>query len=379
VVSHHSVARDTAEVGLMRTVGVLAGVLPSVALLQMLASVRDYRQPVLAIAAWLGVLGATVWLVPRFRVGRLGMGDAVAAIAVAVAAVTMIGVAHRPHDAPGNVGLDILGTIWLLVLVVMSRPAPVWITGALLVFAVHSVLLVRDEGLAPLIVSQLGAAGYIMVTVVSVFAAVRPALAFRARMAARRAALASMSAAERTAAAAIAQERQGRLAVLRREVLPLLNAIADGTLDPTSSGMRERCARHATALRQSLAGPDRESGNLTAVLEPALRTARDRGLVVTVQLIGNPGALPPRLAGALLGTVDAVISELPPTQVMLTVLASGDDVELYLTFGVPLTSTPDLTGFGVDLPAGARWNAAVVITETGGGCLEVSWQQGAGG
>ena len=377
MVSHHSVARDTTESVLLRLVGLLAVVLPSVALLQVLASLRDYRLPVVAIAAWLGVLGSAAWLVPRLRAGRLGAGESAAAIAVAVGAVTAIGVAHRPHGTPGNVDLAILGTVWLVVLVVLSRPALVWITGALLVFAVHGVLLVRDTGLAPLSLSQLGAAGYIMATVLLVFAAVRPALALNASLAARRAALASMSAAERTAAVAIQQERRSRLAVLKREVLPLLNGIADGTLDPMSSGVREQCARHAAILRQSLASPAREAGDLTVMLEPSLRAARERGLTVAVQLIGDPGDPGPHLAAALLATVDAVLSELPPHQVMLTVLASGGDVELYLTFGLPLTSTPDLAAFGLTLPPAARWQAAIVVTETGGGCLEASWRKDA--
>ena len=60
---------------------------------------------------------------------------------------------------------------------------------------------------------------------------------------------------------------------------------------------------------------------------------------------------------------------------MLTVLAPGDDVELYLTFGAPLRAVPDLTRFGLDLPAAARWRAALSATETGEGCLEVSWRK----
>ena len=75
---------------------------------------------------------------------------------------------------------------------------------------------------------------------------------------------------------------------------------------------------------------------------------------MSVQLIGDPGTPPPRLARALLATVDAVLSALPPHQVTLTVLAPGDDgeddrrrdVELYLTFDAPLRSIPDLTRFG---------------------------------
>ena len=84
------------------------------------------------------------------------------------------------------------------------------------------------------------------------------------RLAARRASLASRSAAERAAAAAIGQERQSRLAVLEREALPLLRSIADGTLDATTGDVRDRCARHAAVLRHSLTGRATDSGELAA-------------------------------------------------------------------------------------------------------------------
>ena len=71
VVSHHEVARDTAEAGLMRMVGALAVILPSLALVQVLANSRDYRQPAVAVVVWLAVLGAGAWLVPRLRTGGL--------------------------------------------------------------------------------------------------------------------------------------------------------------------------------------------------------------------------------------------------------------------------------------------------------------------
>jgi hypothetical protein len=66
---------------------------------------------------------------------------------------------------------------------------------------------------------------------------------------------------------------------------------------------------------------------------------------------------------------------IPPCQVMLTVLASGGEVELYLTFSAPLRSVPDLTPCGLDVPAAARWHASVSTTEAGGGYLEVSWRK----
>jgi hypothetical protein len=375
VTSHHEAARDTAEVGLMRFIGTLAVISPAVALVQVLANSRDYRQPAAAIVIWLAVLGAGAWLLPRLRTGGLAAGEAAAVIAVAVAAVAAIGMVRRVHSAPGSVELAVLGTVGLLALVVMSRSARVWIPAALLVFAVQGAMLIRDEGLNSLSLSELGAAGYIIVAVLTAFAALRPTLAMHVSMAARQASLASRSAAERAAAAAIQQERRSRLAVLEKEALPLLRGIADGTLDPAASAVRERCARHAAVLRHSLTRGAPGVSELVSGLEPVLRAATARELLVTVQLIGDPGTVQPPVAQAVLAAVDAVISALAPQQVALTVLASDDDVELYLTFAVPPGVVPDPTRFGHDLPAAARWHASVSVPETGGGFLEVSWQK----
>ncbi len=403
MVSHHEVARDTAEAGLMRLVRALAMILPSIALGQVLVNSHDYRQPAAAIVIWLAVLGAGAWLVPRLRAGGLSggglnagglnAGETAAAIAIAVVAVASIGAERRAHSAPGSVDLAVLGTIWLLALVVMSRPPRVWIPAALLVYVVQGVVLIHDGGLNPLSLSQLAAAGYIVAAFLIAFAVLRPTLALRVSMAARQASLANRSAAERAAAAAILQERQRRLTVLEKEALPLLRAIADGTLNAAEEGVRQECARHATALRDSLTGglTGGKGGELLTALEPALRAAADRKMPMTVQVIGDPGTPQPPVARALLAVVEAVTSALPPHQVVLTVLASsedgepgqpsepgkpGDDIELYLTFSAPLlTAPPDLTRSGLDVPASARWQARVSTTEPGGGCLEVSWRK----
>jgi hypothetical protein len=378
MVSHHNAARDVAEVGLMRMVGTLAVILPSLALVQVLANAHDYRQPAAAIAVWLAILGAAAWLVPRLRTGGLATGETAAAIAIAIAAVAAIGLTrqtHQPHGVPGSVDLAILGTVWLLAMVVLSRSARVWLPAALIVFTVHGVLLIREAGLSRATLSQLEAGGYIMAAVLIAFAALRPTLALHASMAARRASLASKSAAERAAAAAVQQERQSRLAVLEKEALPLLRGIANGTLDATSDEVRDRCARHAALLRHSLTGHVPDAGELAAELEPTLRAARARGLLVAVQLIGDQVIPQPAVARAVLATVAAVIDALPPHQVTLTVLASGEDVELYLTFSAPLRKIPDPTRIGRDLPAAAGWHAMVSAADTGGGFLEISWRK----
>jgi hypothetical protein len=386
MVSPQKAAWDTVEAGLTSLLRALAVVLPSLALLQVLADARDYRQPVVAVLVWLAVLGAGTWLVPRSRAGGLTTAETAAAIAIAVAAVAAIGAVHRPDSDPGHVNLAVLGTVWLLALVVMSHSARVWIPVALLVFAVEGALLFYGQGLNRLSLSQLGAAGYIIAAVLIAFAALRPTLDTHVTMAVRQAALANRAAAERAAAAAIKQERRGRLAVLEEEALPLLRGIADGTLDPADAGVREQCARHAAVLRDVLTdgapggasggGPGgTPGGKLLAALQPTLRAAGERGLPVTVQLIGDPGSPAAPIARAVLAAIEAVLGALPPHQTRLTVLAAGDDIELYLIFSAPLRATPDLTRIGNDVPAAAGWHAALNVTETGGGFLEVSWRK----
>lgn len=374
MVSPQQAAWDTVEAGLTSLLRALALVLPCLALLQVLADARDYRQPVVAVLVWLAVLGAGSWLVPRSRAGGLTTGETAAAIAIAAAAVAAIGTVHRAHGDPGNVNLAVLGTVWLLALVVMSHSARVWIPVALLVFAVEGAVVFREQGLNRLSMSQLGAAGYIIAAILIAFAALRPTLDTHVTMAVRQAALANRAAAERAAAAAIKQERRGRLAVLEEEALPLLRGIADGTLDPADPGVREQCARHAAVLRDALTD-GAPGGELLATLQPTLRAAGARGLPVTVQVIGDPGTPPPPVARAVLATVDAVLGALPPHQAALTVLADGDDIELYLIFSAPLRATPDLTRVGNDVPAAARWQAALNVTETGPGFLEISWRK----
>jgi hypothetical protein len=375
VVSHQEAVRDVTESGVRRMVGAIATILPFAALVQVLANLSDYRQPAVAVAVWLAMFAAAAWLVPRTGTGGLTRGEAAAAILIAVAAAAAIGWEYRPHHGSGSVDLAVLGTVWLLALVVLSHPARVWVPGALVVFAVHAALLTRAAGASPLSLAKLEVAGYILAAVLIAFAALRPTLAVHTSMTARRAALASRSLAERAAAAAVQEVRRSRLALLEMEALPLLRGIADGTLDPADGDVRERCARHAAVLRHSLTDRAPSAGALVAGLRPALQAASARGLLVNVQVIGDPGVPAPEVAHAVLAAVEAVISALRPHQVMLTVLASGGDVELYLTFSEPLRVSPDVARFGRDVSAAACWHAMLTAEETGTGCLEISWRK----
>jgi signal transduction histidine kinase len=363
---------DMSKSELPRTVGTVALVWQFALLIQVLIDLRDYRQPVVPFAVWLGMLAAAGWLVPRVRAGGLSGTQAAVAIAVAATAVALVGW-NRAPGATGTVDWSVFGTGWLLMLVAVSRPFWVWLSGGLLIFAVHAVFAIRLLGVTPLGLARLAVTVYTLAVIMAVFAALRPTVHTQAIVAARSAALASRSAAERAATAAVKRDRRERLALLEAAALPLLRGIGDTSLDPADSDVRERCSRHAAALRHALVDRAQNAAGLLAELEPALSAAQERGLPVEIQVVGDPGCPVREVAGATLAAVDGVMRALPPQPVTLTVLASGDDVELFVTFDLPPRPRPDVAELRRKVPASARWRAVVDVDDTGSGCLEVRW------
>jgi hypothetical protein len=385
MMSHAGAVQDVTEAAVPRFAAILVAVLQVGLLVQVLGELRDYRHPALPVLIWLSLLAAAWWLIPRVRAGGLTRGQAAVAVTVALAAVTAVGWDRRPHAPAGALDWSILGAVWLLALAAISRPAWEWVPGALLVLAVNGFFIVRLLGTAAPGMARLAAAAYAVVVILGVFAALRPGLRVRAGLAARAAELASRSAAERAAVAAIHEDRRDRFALLELEALPLLRGIAAGSLDPADEEVRRTCARHATSLRRALVDRARLGRELLAGLEPALSAARQRGLLVEVQVVGDPGRPSREVAQAILAAVGTVLGALPPQPVTLTVLAPSvlapsvlvspgltDPVELYLTFG--------------QLPPGARapafppvagssgWRAMLDVDEAGAGCLEIGWR-----
>jgi len=376
-VTPQTAVAEATESAAPRFAGVFAIVLPAGLLVQALVDHNSYRHPVVPVVVWLGMLVAAAWLMPRARAGELGTGHAVAAIAVAAVAVTAIDLDRRVHEAVMTVDWTVLGTVWLLALIALTTPAWLWVPGSALVMGIHTVFILHELGFGPRGLSRLAASTYAVVSILVVFAALRPALRTHAGIAVRRAALASRSAAERAAVTAIGEVRRARLGLLEMEALPLLRGIADGTLDPASGVVREQCAQHAATLRRALV--DRAALGLVASLEPVFRAARDRGVLAEVQVIGDPGLPDEDVVRATVGAVDLVLGVLPPQPVLLTILASGDAAEMFLTFE-RLPAVHSVAGLGRAVAelghavqVAARWRAALEV-EDAGGCLEVHWR-----
>jgi signal transduction histidine kinase len=373
--SRSGAVRDAYEAELPRVAVMVAAIWQVTLLIQVVIFLHDYRQPAVPIAVWLGMLVAAGWLMPRARVGRFAGADALIAIAVAVTAVVLLGWDRRANGLGGTADWSVIGTGWLLALVALSRPAWVWGSAAVLVFAAHAVLIIHALGMTPLWLARLAATGYTVVVILAVFAALRPAVRTYAAMATRRASLASRSAAERAAADAVHVDRLGRLALLDRQALPLLRGIAGGTLDPADGDVREQCARQAAALRQALVDRSGHEGRLLAEMEPVLSAARARGVPVEVRVVGDPGHPPAEVTGATLAAVSGVMNTLPPHPVTLTVIGSQDAVEVYMTFDSPPQTAPDVTELERTVPATLGWRAAVDVDDSGTGCLAIRWRK----
>ena len=371
--ARRQMAGDLPRSELPRTIGTVAWVWQFALLLQVLMDLPDYRHPAVPLAVWLGLVAAAAWLIPRARARGLTTAQSAVAIAVAMTAVALVGW-DRTQGATGTVDWSVFGTGWVLMLVTLSRPAWAWVTGALLIFTAHAVFAIRLLGTTPLSLARLAVTVYTLTVILAVFAALQLTFHAQAKIFARRSVLASRSAAERAATAAVQQDRRGRLALLEADALPLLRGIADGTMDPADQRVRARCARLAATLRRALADGPRTADGILAELEPALSAARARGLPVEVQVVGDPGRPLPEVAGATLAAVDGVMSALPPHPVMLTVLAAGDDVELYMTFDRLLRAAPDVAELRLTVPAMARWRSTVEVDDSGSGCLEVRWR-----
>jgi hypothetical protein len=380
VVTPLGAVAEATESAAPRFVGAVAIALPAGLLVQALFDHASYRHPVVPVVVWLGMLVAAAWLLPRARTGDLSNAHAAVAIVMAVVAVTAIGLDRRDTGAAMSVDWTILGVVWLFALLALITPAWVWVPGSALVTGIHAVFVLDALGLSPLGWTRVAASCYAVVSILTVFAALRPALRTHADMAVRRAALASRSAAERAAVAAIGAARRSRLSLLEVETLPLLRGIADGTLDPADGAVRRRCAEHAATLRRALV--DRAQSGLLDGLEPVLAAARARNVVVEVQAIEDPGRPSEDVMEATGAALGRVLRALPPQPVILTVLRSGDEAEMFVIF----ERTPaldvgelvrDVAGRGSAVPAAAAWRAVLEAEDGGPGCLEVRWRVGA--
>jgi hypothetical protein len=182
------------------------------------------------------------------------------------------------------------------------------------------------------------------------------AVAAVARRAAEAEDAAAMTRNARLAAEAVQAQRRVRYEEIRATVAPLLNGIADGSLDLAAPGTRQRITVAVTRLRRFLAESDDVPDPLSHELRVVADAAERRG--VAVDLIAAVGAIPLLGVGARRALTEPVINVLgaATARARITVVASDAEVSVAI---VADAGTPVL-----DVAAAAR--AAV----------QVEWDQG---
>lgn len=172
----------------------------------------------------------------------------------------------------------------------------------------------------------------------------------------------------RVRAAAGRTERQQWFGPAVASCVPLLSAIGDGSADPSTEDVRQRCRTESGYLRGLVTAAQAPTGVRDGLRE-ALQRAHAAGLDVVVR--GDLGALPPPPQD-----VGPVLLRLIPTDLTgsaaIAVTGMGGPGTGSLTVHVPGVSSPDAPVDAEPLPEGVD----VALDDVDGLLLEVSWQAG---
>lgn len=304
---------------------VSVGVLLGSGLPTLLADLPDYRDPVLAVAAY-GVYVVAVGIaavrivrgrdLAAYRWPLLG-----AAYAASVAAAAVL-----PNPMLGT------GAEW-------SYSVTAFFAVALLVDRPLRDLLAALAGYTALVFGQLlltagwdgralVGATMIMTVAVGVGIQIGAAAGQLRRVAARAERDARTQEIARTndaVGARLHADRQGRYRELATTAGPLLDGLATGRLDPGERGVRRACAVEAARLRRLLAESDDVVDPLAHELRACADVAERRGIAVDLAVSGRPGRLPKPVRRALTDPILPVLAGVL-SWARITVTAVGDDV-----------------------------------------------------
>ncbi|WP_157474219.1 sensor histidine kinase [Parafrankia sp. EUN1f] len=321
----------------------------------------------------------------------LRRGEAVAAIVLALAVTVVVGLnVVQAHGATGAGGPPSRINTWpvlvlpvLLALLAVSRLLVVWALAIIATVAVLGVLVLAGSDTGPLALAQLLAATNSQIALQIMVAMGGPVLRRTADQVARALEEETARAALEQSARAVRADRERGLATIEQEVLPLLEAVADGLLDPRDPAVRDRCGQRAAAIRRALVTG---AGQTLGELGPAVVEARARGLGVEVRLAGEPGRIPAPVRARLAEILPGLLGAAPATgaqQVVLTLICDDTGGRLFLTYPAtgpagtaasqpsplpppPLTASP-LPPEEEDL---LSWHRDVDDSQV---CLEITW------
>ncbi|MCK9900698.1 histidine kinase [Parafrankia colletiae] len=379
--------RDSYAAGLRRTVAVAAAIWFGCTAVVLVATLPSSRSVVLSVSCWCGMALLVAVAAGMSRRRPLRRHEALVVVALGLVITVVVGLGTVPtwHGTstggpPSRINTwPVLVLPVLLALVAVSRLFVAWLVAITATIAVLGVLVLTGAdagggpataagsgGTGPLALAQLLAATNGQVALQIMVAMGGPVLRRTADQVARALEEETARAALEQSERAVRADRERGLATIQQEVLPMLEAVADGLLDPRDQAVRDRCARHAAAIRRTLV-----SGAAGALgeLAPAVVGARAHGLEVEVRVVGEPRHIPPavceRLAEVLPGMLwDA--SAAGAGGAVLTLIGEPAGGQLFLTYRTAAR------------PAGPAPADAEILTistdvEDNQACVEIAW------
>ncbi|WP_462187087.1 sensor histidine kinase [Frankia sp. CcWB2] len=360
--------RDAYAAGLRRALGQIAGLWLIIMLVPLVGTGGWVRTMAGAGAMWLLVAALTVAFVRRGR-SRPISGPEAAVLLFLALAVAVAGIAN-------TVGADIVRIAdWpllvlplLLAFITASRPLWEWV-GALLVAIAMMIVAVFLRGTTePLVLARLGVLIYGACGVQIVTAMLGPLLRGTAETTARALAAEAEVAAQVDAFTMIRWERAQWLHTVGWEVLPLLDGVAGGWLDPREAAVRSRCAIRAAAVRRMITGGGPSSA--LADLDAVVADAEAAGMTVQIQLSGDLRLAPAPVRAMVADQVREVLAAVPGGRAIMTVLWTPAGGSVFVSLPWPQGLPPPQLGCGGEDPGGIE-----VSVELDDRCLslELTW------
>ncbi|WP_396230928.1 sensor histidine kinase [Frankia sp. EI5c] len=373
--------RDSYAAALRRATAVGAAAWFSCTVVVLLVTLPGSRSVPLAVLCWLAMalLVAAAAITTHRRSLRSGEAAALMTLALAVTVVVGLNSAAAP-GSPGAGGPASRIATWpvfvlpvLLALVAVSRLFVEWLAALVATVVVLGLLVLTGTNPGTFALAQLLAATNGQVALQLTVSMAGPVLRRTADQVARAIEQETARTALERSAQAVRADRERGLATIEREVLPLLEAVADGLLDPRDRAVRERCGSRATAIRQALVAG--AAGGL-GELAPAVVEARSRGLEVEVRLDGETRRIPPPVLERLVGVLPTLLGEASAAgagRVVLTLIHDDAGGRLFLTYPADDPPAGDTL---VGVPAGPAGSELVSVTadvDEGQVWIEVAW------
>lgn len=123
------------------------------------------------------------------------------------------------------------------------------------------------------------------------------------------------------------QDHRERYSALRDTTVPLLAGLADGDLDPSDEGVRERCALEATRLRRLLAEGGDRGDPLLHEISSCVDLIERHGVPVELAVRGRPMPLDREVRRAMIEPLLVVLSQVR-RQARVTVLRTDEQVSV---------------------------------------------------